>query len=57
MDDDCKLAKVWISKRPALLRIQSFERAEEVSLRNEHGWQVIGDVEPGEPEDASDLRG
>ncbi len=38
------------------MRVQSFARAEEiVSLCDEHGWQVIVGVEPGEPEDRSDI--
>lgn len=56
VDEDCELAKLGTSKRPAVVRVQSFARAEEiVSLCDEHGWQVIVGVEPGEPEDRSDI--
>ena len=50
------MAKLGTSKRPAVVRVQSVARAEEiVSLCDEHGWQVIVGVEPGEPEDRSDI--
>jgi hypothetical protein len=53
---DCELAKLGTSKRPAVVRVQSFARAEEiVSLCDVHGWQVIVGIEPGEPDDRSDL--
>ena len=56
MDEDCELAKLGASTRPAVVRLQSFARAEEIVLLcDEHGWQVIVGVEPGEPEDRSDI--
>ena len=56
VQEDCALAKLGTSKRPAVVRVQSLERGEEiVSLCNEHGWQVIVGVEEDEPEDVSDV--
>ncbi|HUG81139.1 MAG TPA: PBPRA1643 family SWIM/SEC-C metal-binding motif protein [Bryobacterales bacterium] len=50
------MAKLGTGKRPAVVRVQSFERAEEIlSLFEDHGWQVIVGVEPEEPEDLSDV--
>ena len=50
------MAKLGTSKRPAVVRVQSVERAESiVSLCDERRWKVIVGVEPGEPEDTSDL--
>lgn len=50
------MAKLGTSKRPAVVRVQSFERAEEiVALCEDHGWQVIVGVEHDEPEDLSDI--
>ena len=51
------MAKLGTSKRPAVVRVQSVARAEEiVSFCNEHGWQVIVGIEPDEPEDIADVQ-
>jgi len=50
------LAKLGSSKRPAVVRVQSFDEAERIlALCDERGWKVVVGVEPGEPEDLSDL--
>ena len=51
------MAKLGSHQRPAVVRVQSREEAEEiVGFAQERGWQVIVGVEPDEPEDLSDLR-
>src|SRR5260370_17627292 len=51
-----ELAKLGTHKRPAVVRVRSFEKGEDiVTLCNEHGWQVIVGVEEDEPEDTSDV--
>ena len=51
------MASLGTSGRPAILRVRTPERAEEVfSLCAEHGWQVIVGVEPDQPEDISDMK-
>jgi len=50
------VAKLGTHKRPAVVRVNSAERAQLiVDLCNEHGWQVIAGVEEDEPEDISDV--
>ena len=50
------MAKLGTDKRPAVVRVQSLERAEEIlSICNEHGWQAIVGIEPDKPEDISDV--
>ena len=50
------MAKLGTSGRPAILRVQTPARAEEImSLCDRHGWQVIVGVEPDQPEDVSDV--
>lgn len=50
------MAKLGTHKRPAVVRVQSPEQAERVmEVCSEHGWQVMVGIEPGEPEDLSDL--
>ncbi|MDI6752648.1 MAG: SEC-C metal-binding domain-containing protein [bacterium] len=50
------MAKLGTDKRPAVVRVQSLERAEEIlALCNEHGWQAIVGVEPDKPEDISNV--
>ena len=50
------MAKLGTSKRPAVVRVQSLARGEEiVSLCDERGWKVIVGVEEDEPEDVSDV--
>jgi SWIM/SEC-C metal-binding protein len=51
------VARLGSHKRPALVRVQSTEKAEEiVDLAQECGWKVIVGVEPDQIEDLSDLR-
>jgi SWIM/SEC-C metal-binding protein len=50
------MAKLGTDKRPAVMRVQSAEAAEEIiELAHERGWKVIVGVEPDEEEDISDL--
>nr|HID12387.1 hypothetical protein [Anaerolineae bacterium] len=50
------MAKLGSSKRPAIARVKTMERAQEIlMLCNEHGWQVIVGIEPDKPEDVSDV--
>ena len=43
-------------KRPAVARVKSQKRAEEIlSICSKHGWKVIVGVEPNKPEDISDV--
>lgn len=51
------MARLGSHKRPAVVRVQSTEKAEEiVGLAQQRGWKVIVGVEPDEMEDLSDLR-
>src|SRR5258708_12681993 len=51
-----ELAKIGTHKRPAVVRVRTFEKGEDiVALCNEHGWQVIVGIEEDEPEDISDV--
>ena len=48
------MAKLGSDKRPAIVRVQTEDRASEVlSICEDHGWQVIIGVEPDKPEDIS----
>ena len=50
------MAKLGTDKRPAVIRVRSAERAEEiVGFAEERGWIVIAGVEPDELEDLSDI--
>ena len=50
------MAKLGSSKHPAVVRVQTQERAEEIlSICTENGWQVIVGLEPDQPEDVSDV--
>jgi SWIM/SEC-C metal-binding protein len=50
------MAKLGTDKRPAIVRVQSAEKAGEiVAFAQQRGWQVIAGVEPDKPEDLSDL--
>ena len=43
-------------KRPAVARVKSQKRAEEIlSICSKHGWKVIVGIEPNKPEDISDV--
>ena len=51
------MAKLGSKERPAIVRVNSVEKAEEVvAICNEHGWQVIAGVEPGEPQKLHDIK-
>ena len=44
------MAKLGSNKKPAVVRVQTEERALEITrLCDEHGWIVIAGVEPDEP--------
>ncbi len=50
------MAKLGTTKRPAVVRVQSPEEAEEiVEFARQCGWEVIVGVEPDQFEDLSDL--
>jgi SWIM/SEC-C metal-binding protein len=51
------MAKLGTDKRPAVVRVQSEDEAQEtIDLAQERGWKVIVGVEPDNEEDLSDLR-
>lgn len=50
------MAKIGTKKRPAVVRVQSAERAREtLDYCNEHGVVVIVGVEPDKEEDLTDI--
>jgi len=50
------MPKLGSAKRPAILRVQSQERAAELAeICDGHGWIYVIGVEPHETEDISDL--
>ena len=50
------MTQLGTSKRPAVVRVQTQIRAEEiVSLCDRYGWKVIVGVEPDQDEDVSDV--
>jgi SWIM/SEC-C metal-binding protein len=50
------MAKLGTTKHPAVARVQTMERAEEImALCESHGWKVVVGVEPDKPEDVSDV--
>lgn len=50
------MAKLGTDQRPAVFRVRTMERAEEIaSICNEHGWKFIMGIEPDKPEDVSDI--
>ena len=50
------MAKLGTTKRPAIVRVQTESRAEEIMDEcNSKGWKVIVGLEPDKPEDISDL--
>ena len=50
------MAKLGTSKRPAVARVRTMERAGEIiALCDRHGWKVIVGIEPDKPEDISDV--
>ena len=50
------MARLGTDKHPAVVRVQTIEKAEEiVDYAQERGWQVIVGVEPDQIENLSDL--
>ena len=50
------MAKVGTEKKPIIVRVQTEERGQYVAQQcKEHGWHFIIGLEPGKPEDISDL--
>ena len=50
------MRKLGTSKHPAIVRVQSNTRGEQiVHLCNQRGWQVIVGIEPDKEEDISDV--
>lgn len=50
------MAKLGTTQRPAVLRVQSMERADEVmAIAERNGWKVIVGVEPDKPENTAGL--
>ena len=50
------MAKLGSEKNPAIARVKTFERAEEImALCNERGWKISEGIEPDKPEDISDV--
>jgi SWIM/SEC-C metal-binding protein len=51
-----KTAKLGTEKMPAIVRVQTEERMQNVaSIFEEHGWKYTIGLEPDKPEDISDL--
>ena len=51
-----KTAKLGTEKRPAIVRVQTEERMQEVAaIFEENGWKFTIGLEPHEPEDITDL--
>ncbi|MCX6878804.1 MAG: SEC-C metal-binding domain-containing protein [Verrucomicrobia bacterium] len=50
------MPKLGTKGHPAVVRVATQERAEEiVAICNANGWQVVIGLEPGKPEDISDI--
>ena len=50
------MPKLGSVKRPAVIRVQTAKRAEEIIvLCNDRGWKVTVGIEPDKPEDISDV--
>jgi SWIM/SEC-C metal-binding protein len=50
------MARLGTAARPAVVRVQTDERANEVAeIGDEHGWHLIIGVEPDKPEDITDV--
>ena len=50
------MAKLGTEKKPAIMRVQTLEKAQEInSYATERGWIVIVGVEPDKMEDLTDL--
>ncbi len=51
------MAKLGSEKKPAIVRVQTEERAQEIAqLCEQHGWKFIVGIEPDKPEDITDLK-
>jgi SWIM/SEC-C metal-binding protein len=51
------MAKLGTDKKPAVVRVGSEARAQEIMrICNENGWQVIVGIDPDEPENISDVK-
>jgi SWIM/SEC-C metal-binding protein len=51
------MAKLGTDKRPAVARVRTAERAQEITaLCNEHGWKVIVGIEPDKAENIEDIK-
>lgn len=51
------MAKLGSHKRPAVLRVQTKEKAHDIlAIATENNWQVIVGIEPDKPENISDLK-
>ncbi len=51
-----RISKLGSDERPALVCVQSSEKAEDIiDLAEERGWKIIVGLEPDQIEDASDL--
>ncbi len=56
MEGQGYMAKLGIDRKPAVVHVQTMERATEITaLCDEYGWKVIVGVEPDKPEDISDV--
>lgn len=54
--DGEKTARLGTEKKPAVVRVQTEERAKELSaVLEEKGWTYLVGVEPNKPEDITDL--
>jgi len=54
--DGKKTARLGTEKRPAVVNVQTEERRKEIALLfEEHDWKYIVEVEPGKPEDITEL--
>ena len=55
-DREGGMGKLGTNQRPAVLRVQSMQRADEVmDIAQRNGWKVIVGVEPDKPENTTDL--
>ena len=56
MEASIVMAKLGTRKHPAVVRVQTMERATEImAICDRHHWQVIAGVEEDQPEDISDV--
>jgi SWIM/SEC-C metal-binding protein len=50
------MAKLGSNENPAVARVKTLERAEEIiALCNERGWKITVGIEPDKPEDVTDM--